>query len=521
MTASADSAARPQVAFGSALFFSLVLATVLSVGPAAAQSCDRSGCGIISCGTPAVPAPASFWGELQPTDVGALPFNRDSTAFDEFHQAYSSFPWFTGLDIQNGYLVNGLAYGLQVTDLRSNPAAPFVLGSLPFTKFPVWVDSAEEKWPLQDLSMPAGVDTIAAVAGHAGIGLALVDLTDKTQPRFLYQSFKKNGEAVYATTLGTTQYAFLAASGGNPSGGLFTYNLTQARQTPGCSESAPTDGVQCPGVYVGRIGTRASVSYVHGVDNFIILASGAGSGFEIWNVADPKHPQLALTALNDTPTCGFDLRSVYGVAMWKDAQSHYYVGVRTEKYSCGLQRNINEARIYDVSCITGTCSGPGAPLFAKELDSGTSTYFVTYSNSLGTPFLYFGSDDKCRGSNQREWLFDVSNPATARDITPATGYWGWYYRGGATGFNSAMPRRGKFYNEYFYRSMLSFADIHRHTVGVAPAAAFSWAPSEIYPGTPVTFQDTSTAFPTGWTWTFTDSPVAVASPALPASPPQP
>ena len=354
MTASADSAARPQAASGCALLISLALAAVLPAGPVVAQTCDRSGCGIISCGTPATPHPPRFWGELQPADVGPLPIGRDSTAFDEFHQAYSSFPWFTGLDIQNGYLVNGLAYGLQVSDLRTHPAAPDFLGSISFSKFPVWVDSAEEKWPLQDLSMPAGVDTIAAVAGHAGIGLAVVDLTDKTQPRFLYQSYKKNGEAVYATTLGATQYAFLAASGGNPGGGLFAYNLTQARQTPGCSEAAPADFVACPGVYVGRIGSRVSVSYVHGVDNFIVLASGAGSGFEIWNVADPAHPQLALTALNDVPACGFDLRSVYGVALWKDAQSHYYVGLRTEKYNCGLQRSIKEAQLRLVHRIGGS-----------------------------------------------------------------------------------------------------------------------------------------------------------------------
>jgi len=517
MTAPAESAGRPQVAIGRALLFSLALATVVSGGPAAAQTCDRSGCGIISCGTPAVPAPPSFWGELQPADLGPLPFSRDSTAFDEFHQAYSSFPWFTGLDIQNGYLVHGLAYGLQVADLRTHPAAPDVLGSLSFSKFPVWVDSAEEKWPLQDLAMPAGVDTIAALAGHAGIGLALVDLTDKTQPHFLYQSYKKNGEGVYAMTIGGTQYAFLAASGGNPGGGLFAYNMTQARQVPGCSESAPSPGdpVSCPGVYVGQIGNRVSVSYVHGVDNFVVLASGAGSGFEIWNVADPKHPQMVLTALNDVPACRFDLRSVYGVALFKDAQNHYYVGVRTEKYNCNLQRNVNEARIYDVSCITGTCTGLGNPLFSQELDSGTASYFVTYSNSFGTPFLYFGSDDKCRGGSQREWLFDVTNPAAARDITPATGYWGWYYRGGSTGFNSAMPRRGKFNNEYFYRSMLSFSDVHRRTVGVAPAAAFTFTQGEIYPGTPVNFQDTSTAFPTSWSWTFNNAATASVPPPKP------
>jgi hypothetical protein len=516
MTASAESAGRPQVAFGCALLCSLVLATALPGGLVAA-TCDRTGCGLISCGSPAVPTPQSMWGELQPADSGPLPLGRDSTAFDEFQQYYSSFPWFTGLDIQNGYLVSGLAYGLQVWDLHSHPENPDALGKLDFSKFPVWVDSAEEKWPIQDLSMPAGDDTIAALAGHAGIGLAMADLSDKFKPKFLYQSYKKNGEEVYATTIGGTEYAFLAASGGNPTGGVFVYNMSQARQNPGCAESLPFIGdPTCSGnVYVGRIGNRASVSFLHGLDNFIVFASGAGSGFEIWNVADPAQPSLVLSALNDIPACRFDLRSVYGVALWKDSSNHYYLGLRTEKYNCNLQRNVNEARVYDVSCITGTCTGLGNPLFSQELDSGTSSYFVTFSRSQNTPFLYFGSDDKCRGGSQREWLFDVSNPSAPRDITPATGYWGWYYRGGSTGFNNTMPRRGKFNNEYFYRSMLSLFDVHRHTAGVAPTAGFTWPLGEIYPGTPVLFQDTSSASPSTWTWTFSDAAAGAAPPPNP------
>jgi hypothetical protein len=509
MTARAESADCPLRVFGRALSIFLVLASTLPANPAAAQTCDRSGCGQISCGTPAVPAPATMWGELQPADpIAPLPINRDSTAFDEFHQAYASFPWYTGLDVQNGYLVTGLAYGLQIWDLRTQPATPTALGVFPNTSghFPVWIDSPEEKWPLQDLAMPPGDDTVAVTAGHAGVGLAMVDLTDKTKPRFLYQSYKKDGEGVYVAQIGGTEYAFLAASGGDSGGGVFAYSVTQARQTPGCFESAPTDPAACSGVYLGKIGNRVSASYIHGVDNFVAFSSGAGSSFEIWNVANPSHPTLALTGLNDVPTCGFDIRSVYGLAMWKDAAGHYYIAVRTEKYSCTQQRVINEARVYDVSCLATTCTGLGSPLYSRELGSGTSTYFVTYSTSLGTPFLYYGSDDKCGGGSQREWLFDATNPASLRDITPPTGYWGWYYRGSLTGFNNEMPRRGKFNNEYFYRSALSIFDIHKRTSGVPPSASFTFNPTvEIYPGTPINFQDTSTALPNSWNWTFQDA----------------
>jgi len=359
---------------------------------------------------------------------------------------------------------------------------------------------------------------LAVTACHSGVGLAVVDLSDKTKPIVLYQSNKKNGEEVYVNTIGGTQYAFMAATTGNSAGGVFVYNLTQARQYRSCAEGFPSSGdpVVCPGVYVGKIGTRVSVSYLHGVDNFIVLSSGAGSGFEIWDVANPAQPRLALTALNDIPVCQFDLRSVYGVAMWKDANNHYFLSLRTQKYSCTQQRSVNEARIYDVTCnLAGTCNGLGNPVWNQELDSGTSTYFVTFSRSFTTPYLYLGSDDKCRGGGQREYLYDVSNPTSPRDITPATGYWGWYYRGGATGFNNVMPRRGKFNNDYFYRSMLSFFDIHRHTIGVPPTASFTWPPVEISPGDPVTFQDTSTAFPTTWTWTFVDSAADTVPPPNP------
>ena len=95
---------------GPALAALLLLSTV-SASPAAADaSCDRSGCGFAACATPAVPPPASFWGELQPADA-SLPlctpvgpaFCRDSTAFNEFQNTYSSYPWFTSVDAENGY----------------------------------------------------------------------------------------------------------------------------------------------------------------------------------------------------------------------------------------------------------------------------------------------------------------------------------------------------------------------------------------------------------------------------------
>src|SRR5437764_392241 len=82
---------------GLALAALLFTAFLVGESSLAAQTCDRSGCGYISCGTPATAAPPNLWGELQPTDSGTLPLNRNSTAFDDVRgDQYNAFPWYTG-----------------------------------------------------------------------------------------------------------------------------------------------------------------------------------------------------------------------------------------------------------------------------------------------------------------------------------------------------------------------------------------------------------------------------------------
>jgi hypothetical protein len=515
MTPTTGSAGGPRVVLRRAVLFFLALAAVLPPGPAAAQTCDRSGCGLIACGTPARPVPQSYWGELQPADPNPLPLLRDATAFDQFgpppQNLYSLANWYMGVDPQNGYLFTAMGYGLDVWDLRTHPDNPELLGKLSYTSFPVWVDDGEEKLPLQDVAAPPGVDSIAALAGRVGIGLAIVDLTQKTAPRILYQSDKKNGEEVYAATLGGQPYAFLAASGGTPGGGVFAYDMNQARQYFGCSDRSPlpaTPAVARVSTWArSGIGPRSPSSMGWTTSSSFPPAPWAAWRSGTWptrgtpgSCSRPSmSPRFART------TCGPSMASRCGRAQ----PAVTTLGLRKEKYSCAQQRAVNEAQIYDVTCnLAGTCNSLGNPIFSQELNTGTPTYFVTFSTSNGTPYLYYGSDDKCRGGSQREWLFDVSNPASPRDITPRTGYWGWYYRGGSTGFNGVMPRRAKFYNEYLYRAGLSILDIHRHTVGVPPTAGFTWPPGEIYPGNPVFFQDTSSASPSTWTWTFNDAPAA-------------
>jgi PKD repeat protein len=461
---------------------------------AQAQPCDRSGCGFATCATPAVPVPSSFWAEIQPADgsftkctsLGPA-FCRDSTGFNEFTDRYDAFPWFMSVDTQNGFVFTGLAYGLGVWDARTTPATPSPLGQLSLSTFPVTPTNPEIKLPLQSVSAPAGVDTVAALAVLAGSGIGIVNLADKTLPKLAYQSYKKDGRQVYTATLAGRQYAFLAASAGDPSGGLFVYDMTQALSFDHCAEAVPAtnESVKCPGVYKGRIGSQLAPSYVAGVDNYLALSSGASGGLEIWDVTQPASAVLRLSALPSTP--------VYGVAMWKQGGS-YYLALRTDA----------DARFYDVSCLGSGCGGSlGSPLATRQLDSGTPSFFVTFSRSGSTPFVYFGSDDDCQGGSQREWLFDVTNPASPRDVSPPN-YWGWYYRGNPTGFNQVMPRTGKFVGSYFYRAGLALFDIHLWNSNGNPSPTiFVGGPTSGAPGDVLTFTADAavcTPNPSGWSW---------------------
>ncbi|HEY2292256.1 MAG TPA: PKD domain-containing protein [Thermoanaerobaculia bacterium] len=346
-----------------------------------------------------------------------------------------------------------------------------------------------------DADAPAGVDDEVAVAGYGGTGLAIVDVADKEHPKVLYQSYKKDGEQVYAATLGGRRYAFLAAEPPGP-GGLFVFDMTQAKLYDRCSEATPAPGeaTQCPGVFLGQIGSRSSASYVDGVDQYVAVSSGgsAGGGVEIWDVSDPAHAQLKLSFGSG--------ETVNGVALWKQGSS-YYLAARV---SLGGSSYMS---IFDVSCITSACSASPDPIFFGQFTSGETTEFLDFSRSDGVPFLYLGSDDYCSAGSQREWLLDVSNPANPVDISPP-GYWGWYYRGEPTGFNYVAPRSGKFVGPVFYRAALSIFDFHQRTglAGGAGSAINIDGPDEGPPGATLSF----TAEPvgcspgtSGWTWSVT------------------
>jgi hypothetical protein len=487
---------------------------LLLARPASAQ-CDRSGCpGRLDCAVTARPSPYALWWEIVPVDPDPLPSERDTTYFNEFATAppganlYWNHNWFYGVDIENGWVIAGLAHGVGIWDARTNAASPTFVAVKRYgagSFFPVIPTGEGSKIVFGGIDSPD--DTVAALAGYNGAGLLVFDLSNKTNPKPVYQNTEKTAEggSVYATTIGGVRYAFLATTAG-----LFVYNLNSALGFNGCLQTASNNA--CPGVLLGQIPTAVQTThFVHGTGNYVVASFGASRGFQIFDVSNPASPQLKLSGLLNPGG-----RQVAGVALWKEG-STYYLGARLGR-TATLPA---QTAIYNVSCITGTCSGLGSPLWTGDLDTKSTFEYLTFSRSGSIPFLYVGGDAMCASTDgeAREWLLDVSNPASPHDVSPtftlpASGlyngvtvnktvsYWSWYYRTSPTGFNLVMPRSGKFAGDYFYRAARSIFDIHKLTTTSPPVVNFTWSPIEVYAGDPVSFSDLTIGAPTSWLWSF-------------------
>ncbi len=476
---------------------SAALSLFLMTAPAAlgGQDCFHGQCTYSECHTPATGAPSQLWGSLEATDGGMLPANRDNTGFDQIGD-FEVNPYSTALDVENGWVFMVANRRLQVWNARSNPGTPSRVYDVGFRSSGLtWTPDAHAFFIYEDIDAPDGNSKALALVGRYGVGTAIFDTSTESNPVLKYQHHGGGfwASQVYATTIGGTDYAFSAVDQATSvQGGFFAYNMTAAKNLTGrCDET--TGGSVCPGVFVGKIGTRTRVQSIDGAGDFVAIASGLSvRGFEIWNVSSPASPSRVMTGLTGD--------AIYSLALFQQGSSHY-LAVRT----------LDQGRIYNVSCITGGSCGLGGALWSQAMPI-SSAGTVTFSQSNATPFLYFGREEDCQGGNQNEWLFDVTNPSSPNDISPqgtvvvngeAVSYWGWYYRrNGVHGFNRVAPRMGKFYNDHFYRAAHSIFDIHRRTGGSPPVADFGFTPAEIYPGTPINFSDQSTGGPAAWSWDF-------------------
>jgi len=477
----------------------LLMAALASTGPLLAQGYDDT-----KKNAKPVSLPASWNGVLKPVPIeGASGILSDQTSFRFESNLTSTTPFAEDVDIENGWVFVSTGRGLTLYDARTTPESavkkPTFFAST--SNVPDW-NQSDLKFYTFGLDAPAGYDGAVALSTVASNGLLIFDTRDKERaPLLKYQDGGKTGAQVWATTIGQSHYAFFAAQDQK----ILVYNMSAAQALSGnCLDISPNlatcKDAQNRKVYMGKINTQYSVDFVHGVGEYVAAAQGS-AGIEIWKVTDPAAPQRVLKFSPPGNT--------FGVAMWQEGAKYY---LATVQIANSAPRPL---RIYDVSCIaTGGCT-TGTLLASYDMSHAapSANTFISFSRSGSTPFLYVGSEDQFSGTPQREYLFDVSNPAAPTEVTPAQasipggwGYWGWYYAGNSTGFNWVMPRGGKFLNSYFFRAAHSVLDVHKYSGNLAPTAGFTFSTAssdgKLYAGDPINFTDLSTGNPTSHNWTF-------------------
>jgi len=466
------------------LYLALLVTLCGLAVPAEAGVCpgEAPGCGFSRCGTPARPAPSVLWGqELRPAET-KIPSTRDSTDFNEFFAHYGvEHPQFMDLDIRDHYLFAALGWGLQVWDLRAQPADPQQLAVVSGpTAFRQWTPNPEIKRPVRHLA--AASSDLIVLGGSEGVGFLAFDTRVKAAPVLLYQDARSNVSDV-ATAAGNGRILGLAAAGSE----LRMYDLSAATGLTRCLEGLDF----CRSVFLGRLGSAPAAS-VAASGRWVVYGSGTAGGYELWDVGLPQ-PRRIFAGLPGAP--------VFGLALWQDGSS-LYLAVHT-----GL-----DVRIFDASCaLAGGCADVPLLWSTPILDFGGSEHLLRFSRSGSTPFLHAGSDNFCTAGLEREWLWDVSNPRQPRDVSPrpvgsgsfAQSYWGWYYHGNQSGFNNIDPRVAIFDGSYLYRAALSVLDIHQWALPpVRPTVLFTYSPVAPAPNQAVQFLSTATQSPTSYSWSF-------------------
>ena len=328
--------------------------------------------------------PAALWGELQPAGV-----IMNSIGYNGNQLADSRYPQFTSVDIENHYLFGSYWAGFGIWDL-TDPENPVKLSLLDgwLGAFPQWSGISEIDQFIYTLDAPQGDDTLLAVGGISPMGLSIWDTRNKSAPVALYQdAFGKEISQVYAATINARAYAFAGGAFDGGEYGLFIYDMTEARNRnyQRCVENISGGVKNCPGVYVGKIGTgNDRTQYVHGLQfgnrHFIALSPGPSSThfLRIWDVTNPQSPVKVVEAFTGTGLANF----TSGVALWQQGNSAY-LAVRLESF----------LQVFDVTgCLTNGCAalpGPIVNLPVATLAVSDNWKTVVFSRAGNTPMVTY------------------------------------------------------------------------------------------------------------------------------------
>jgi PKD repeat protein len=400
-----------------------------------------------AAGTPAQPVPSDRWGTLQPAGILG-----DSTRFEGHTEPVrGNVREYHDVDIENGFLFAATGQGMAIYNLNANPlpagATSYIFGYFEAGSgnFPVWQHS-DKDWYIKEVDAPAGIDSVVAL-GMEEQGFAVINTAVKGAPVVAYQG-SLDVSRVHAFTSGSTHFAYaLERSGGR----VHRFSLSAAAGMVKCVETPPA--VSCPGVYLNEVsGFGTGNRDIQGMGSFVVTSRGGSTGaMRIYSIADPATPALRLEIPGGT----------LSAVLWPQGSSWFLARLA----------QTGQISIHDVSCISsGTC--PGAPPALATLVPATTQLYLKLSLDGGRPYIYVGNDDLGTCAPQREYLYDLGNPASPVELTPKVhpgGYWGWYYMNCPTGFNLIGPRRARVYNGILYRAAYNLMDAHRIQTGPVPA----------------------------------------------------
>lgn len=498
-------------------FFALALALALGSLPAG-DAAAQLNCRWEQQKSPYKAAEEVLWTGLRPLDL-KLPGDRDNTAFTQNGAWTVDRPYWRAIDVAAGSIFTTFNRGIHIwqPDASGRPKklGAVLEGSI-VNKF---YDSHDYIIFHDADATPDG--KLLGVTGIGSIGFLLYDVSDKSRPRLVYQdggnSGAKHAYGTYVTTISGNHYGFMAAH--RTDGGLWAYDATAggaAGASTACVEVQP-HSKNCSNVAIGRL-TQDGVAFVEGAGNdsqghFLAVSGGPFSkGVRIYDVSSPRSAVASpASALRLTGLAG---RQIDEVAMW-EAGGKLLLALVT--------RFPNEGHIYDVSCVrNGNCQLPAPQyVFPMTLGGVSATGTVSFSESNGRPYLYFGSRwVHVLSGLQNEWLLDVSHPASPAEVLggdptggnrPQTtavfdglelGYWSWYYACHPSGSNYMEPAGGMFLGDVLYRVGGSVFDAHK-LENVDPTIRVNAAESQVFEGegVSVTAQALNcTPSAGGWTW---------------------
>jgi hypothetical protein len=506
-------------------------------------------CGEVS---PAFPVPqfrnsVELWPDnFRPVLPGQqLEIIRDTTQYRSLTQPnqQSGHELFRGMDIAGNHLFAAYSNGISAWDI--DPIFPANAEDPNRRAFrdghqghwmlhPPPGESDGVIWDLAAIQDPGNSDRIfIAVAAGPPVGVALWKFS-KASGQFteVYQHTGVEALQVQLTNFNGNVYAFATSESG-PLVGVNVFDVTAAAGfATGCIVDSANGVNTCPGsplILRGRVGNGAQISaasrYIGLVqrNGSIFIGNSFGGAFaslpfpEIWEVPNPASPSSSIRRFQGNTTVL--TKATYPMTLFQKG-ANYYLAVVDNK----------RLRIYNVDdCLDASgCTGLPTPSFDRALRSNNiNGYFLTFSESNGTPFLYQTPDNQLYSGSDWEGLWDLSNLGGSNNLTEITatggtytdtcgntgiGYWADYYEKNEFGLRNFNARKGKFNGKYFYRATVATIDVHvRESVISNPAITTTVnSPAPYWFGVPIDFVATAQncAGPETWTW-FADDTNAI------------